>query len=285
MPFAHLRQHIVRPDFSLFREGFDTAAGSADQGDRRAQLRILGAEAFEVLLESSPFPDPDLLIWFARHYEAGNIEPTDRLLVLLTKYERKMIQSAERARFADLAGQTTIVQLKRVFQTSWFGLAGFEASDAFQIKTSVFRSRQERTFLRAVSERFPGLRALPNYPVDQIIDLNRIKARVSLEAWKSGRLLRLDTVLVTPIEGDPVAAFELDSVRHDDPEVKRRDAWKNELLVAAKIPYFRLRSESPDSTTVDEWFSLLTDEVLDKISVGERLRVRDFHPTLVPMYR
>ena len=82
-----------------------------------------------------------------------------------------------------------------------------------------------------------------------------------------------------------MVAFELDSARHDDPEVKRRDAWKNELLVAAKIPYFRLRSESPDSTTVDEWFSLLTDEVLDKISVGERLRVRDFHPTLVPMYR
>jgi hypothetical protein len=51
------------------------------------------------------------------------------------------------------------------------------------------------------------------------------------------------------------------------------------------VTHFRLRSESPDSTTVDEWFSLLTDEVLDKISVGERLRVRDFHPTLVPMYR
>ena len=121
--------------------------------------------------------------------------------------------------------------------------------------------------------------------MDQIINLNRIKSLVSEEAWRSGRLLRLDTILVTPIEGDPVAAFELDSASHDDPEVKRRDAWKNELLVAARIPYFRLRSESPDSTTVDEWFSLLTDEVLDKISVGERLRVRDFHPTLVPMYR
>ena len=237
------------------------------------------------MLESSAFPDPDLMIWFARHYEAGNIEPTDRLLVLLTKYERTMTQSAERARFAELADQTTIVQLKRVFQTSWFGLAGFEASDAFQIRTSVFRSRQERTFLRAASERFPGLRALPNYPVDQIIDLSRIKPLVSHEAWRSGKLLRLDTVLVTPIEGDPVAAFELDSAHHDDPDVKRRDAWKNELLVAARIPYFRLRSESPDSTTVDEWYSLLTDEVLDKISVGERLRVRDFHPTLVPMYR
>jgi len=112
MPFAHLRQHIVRPDFSLFREGFDSAANSADRGDGHAELRILGAEAFESLLESSPLPDPDLVTWFARHYQAGNIEPTDRLLVLLTQYERKMTQSAERARFADVAGQTTIVQLR-----------------------------------------------------------------------------------------------------------------------------------------------------------------------------
>jgi hypothetical protein len=285
MPIGKLRQHIVRPDFAQFQAEFDGIVAGVDQGVARTELRILAADAFETLLESSPSPDPDLLVWFARHYQAGNIEPTERLLLLLTRLERTVTQSEERARFADLPGHTTIVQLKRVFQTSWFGLAGFEASDAFEIKRSVFRSRQERTFLRALSERFPGLRALPNYPLDQIIDLKRIQPRVSHQAWQSGRLLRMDAVLITPIEGDPVAAFELDSCHHDDPEVRMRDERKNELLVAARIPFFRLRSESPDSTTVDEWFSLLTDEVLDKISVGERLRVRDFHPTLVPMYR
>ena len=97
--------------------------------------------------------------------------------------------------------------------------------------------------------------------------------------------MRVDSLLVTPIEGDPVAAFELDSRLHDDPEAKRRDALKDELLVAARIPYFRLRSENPEATTVDEWYGLLTDEALDKVSVGERLRVRDVHMSLVPLYR
>jgi hypothetical protein len=97
--------------------------------------------------------------------------------------------------------------------------------------------------------------------------------------------MRVDSLLVTPIEGDPVAAFELDSGLHDDPEVKKRDARKDELLVTARIPYFRLRSENPEATTADEWYSILTDEALDKVSVGERLRVRDVHTSLVPLYR
>jgi hypothetical protein len=225
------------------------------------------------------------LAWFGSQFEAGNIEPTDRLVGLLRKRQRKMEQAAARQRSTEAEGQTTIVQMKRVIQTSWFGFAGFDASDAFQIKRSVFRSNQERRFQRAVSERWPGCRALPNYPLDQFIDLNRIKSMVSHDAWYSGRLLRVDSLLVTPIEGDPVAAFELDSRVHDDPDVRRRDALKDELLVAARVPYFRLRSENPEATTVDEWFSLLTDEALDKVTVGERLRVRDFHAMLVPMYR
>lgn len=284
LELSRLRRHISRPDFQRFQKEFEAAAAGLD-GNALTSLRLLGAEAMEVLIESSPTLDNDLLIWFCRQYDAGNIEPTERLLVVLSKLQRKMEQTAERERFAGVDGQTTIVQMKRVIQTSWFGFAGFAASDAFQIKRSVFRSKQERAFQRAVSERWPGCRAFPNYPLDQFIDLERIKRMVSHDAWYSGRFMRVDSLLVTPIEGDPVAVFELDSGLHDDPEVKKRDALKNELLVAARIPYFRLRSENPEATTVDEWYSLLTDEALDKVSFGERLRVRDFHAMLVPMYR
>ena len=284
MEIAHLRRHIARPDFSSFQQEFEAAAGRLDEGSR-TPLRLLGAEALEVFLESAPTPDGEVLAWFVRQFEAGNIEPTDRLVIVLKKRQRKLEQAAARDRFAAVEGQTTVVQMKRVVQTSWFGFAGFDASDAFQIKRSVFRSTQERCFQRAVSERWPGCRALPNYPLDQFIDLDRIKSMVSHDAWYSGRLFRVDSLLVTPIEGDPVAAFELDSRLHDNPEVRKRDALKDELLVAARVPYFRLRSENPEATTVDEWFSLLTDEALDKVTVGERLRVRDVHTSLVPLYR
>jgi len=161
----------------------------------------------------------------------------------------------------------------------------FRASDAFEIRRSVFRSPQERAFAKALSLRFPGLRALPNYPLDQVVDLDRLKALVGDEAWRYGFGCRLDAVLVTPLEGDPIAAFELDSRVHDRPDAAKRDQWKNHLLSAARIPLFRLRSEDPTATGVDERYSLLTDQVLDKIDCGERNRTRDVHTTLVPLYR
>ena len=92
-------------------------------------------------------------------------------------------------------------------------------------------------------------------------------------------------MLVTPMEGDPIAGFELDSKLHTDPAVKQRDQYKNDLFSAAHIPLFRFESEDPNATGVDEWFSLLTDQVLDKVSVGERIRTRDLHETLVPIFR
>jgi hypothetical protein len=54
--------------------------------------------------------------------------------------------------------------------------------------------------------------------------------------------------------------------------------------MAARIPLLRLRSDAPMATAVDEWYSILTDEVLDKIDCGERVRVRDTHSSLVPIY-
>lgn len=280
---SRLRRHIARPNFLRFQKEFE-AAVTRQGGSPSHHLRLLGAEALEALIESSPKPDPDVLNWFFQQFRAGSIEPTERLLIVLTQLQRRTEQAAERERFAGVDGQMTIVQMKRVVQTSWFGFAGFEASDAIQIKRSVFRSQQERAFHRAVSARWPGCQVLPNYPLDQFIDLARIRRMVSHDAWYSGRLMRIDTLLVTPLEGDPIAAFEIDSRVHDEPAARKRDALKNELLVAARVPFFRLRSENPEATAADEWYSLLTDQVLDKVTVGERLRVRDTHAMLVPMY-
>ena len=137
--------------------------------------------------------------------------------------------------------------------------------------------------MNALRLRFPHLDALPNYPLDQICDLKSLRPLLGEEVWRYGLHCRLDTVLITPREGDPIAVFELDSAHHDDPDQAKRDGWRNKLLMLASIPFFRLRSEEPSATSVEEWYQLLTEEVAHKINVGDRLRNRDIYSMLVPL--
>lgn len=253
--------------------------------DDRQRLREVGTQALEAALDMPTTPDADLLHWFATHGERGLIKPTERTAELLERVDRRLRETSERERYRSLGEAATIIQTRRVIQLSWFGLSGWQSSDAFAIRQSVFRSPQERTFMRALQERFPHLQALPNYPLDQIADLSKLKPLVGDEIWRYGLTCRLDAVLVTPREGDPIAAFELDSRLHDQSERKQRDEWRNRLLSLANIPLFRLRSEDPHATTPDEWYQLLTTDVVSKINVGERMRCRDVHPMLVPLVR
>lgn len=173
-------------------------------------------------------------------------------------------------------------QIKRVIQIIDMGLGEYSTSDALGIRRSVFRSEQERTFLQALALRFPGLHAFPNYPLDQLADFDKLRALLDEETLQYGRRCRVDAVLVVPTEGDPVAAFELDSPLHDDPKQARLDRLRNRLLRAIQIPFFRLRAEQCGSVGVDEWYALLTDEVLAKIDCGRRVRIRATHSMLVP---
>jgi hypothetical protein len=277
-----LLELIRSPDFRAFREHFDHAVSGPLDTQQRQRLRSVAADAFLALLETA-HPDRDLLIWFAGHYDRGDIEPSERLAERLAKYSREITRQREARRRGELEQSANIIQTKRVIQMSWFGLAGWQSSDAFQIKTSVFRSQQERTFMTALRLRFPHLDALPNYPLDQLCDLNRLRSLVGDQIWRYGLHCRIDTVLITPREGDPVAAFELDSRMHDEPVRQQRDSWRNRLLMLANIPFFRLRSEDPNGTSAEEWYQLLTDEVAHKVNVGERLRNRDVHSMLVPL--
>lgn len=273
------------PNFKEFRRLFEEALSQPSGQADLQTLRAAAAAAFETLLDVRELPDAAAVSWFADQFERGNVASTERLETLLRRFNRKLRQREERHRHGAFDNSTTVIQTKRVVQMSWFGTAGWKSSDAFEIRRSVFRSSQERTFMRALRERFPGLLSLPNYPLDQVTDLDRLRGSVPEPAWRFGLYCKLDALLVTPIEGDPVAAFELDSRFHDSPEQRQRDQWRDLLLQSANIPLFRLRSEDPQATSVDEWYQLLTDEVLDKVSVGERLRVRDIHTSLVPLCR
>lgn len=174
-----------------------------------------------------------------------------------------------------------VLHVRRVIQTMQVFLGDGRFTDSSGICRSVFRSQQERTFLRALSLRFPGLLALPNYPLDQIVALDRV-GRMNAKTLRYGRNCRLDAVLIIPDEGDPVAVFELDSRIHDQPEATDRDTMKNALIAATGLPFFRLRVESPESMTTDEWYALLSDQILPHLDLGARIRCRKVAYNLIP---
>lgn len=252
-------------------------------------LRALGGEGLHLLL-SSEAPATllgtyaDLLLTGRIHAPVESIValhdrlPSAGLDVLARAMQR---EDRLRVREATERPQPTI-QLKRVIQIIDMSFGDYSASDALGIRRSVFRSTQERTFLQALALRFPGLHAFPNYPLDQLADFDKLGNLLDDETIQYGRRCRVDAVLVVPGEGDPVAAFELDSPLHDDPAQARRDRLRNRLFRVIRIPFFRLRAEQCSSVGVDEWYALLTDEVADKIDCGRRVRIRSAHPMLVP---
>lgn len=252
-------------------------------------LQALGGEGLHLLLNTDA--PATLLDTYAELLLAGKVHaPVETVVALHDRLPSAgldvlvhAIQQEDRLRVRKVADRSQpTIQLKRVIQIIDMSFGDYSASDALGIRRSVFRSAQERTFLQALALRFPGLHAFPNYPLDQLADFDKLGNLLDDETLQYGRRCRVDAVLVVPGEGDPVAAFELDSPLHDDPAQARRDRLRNRLFRVIQIPFFRLRAEQCSSVGVDEWYALLTDEVVEKIDCGRRIRVRSAHSMLVP---
>lgn len=167
-----------------------------------------------------------------------------------------------------------VVQLRRVVQVTSYRHAGFEASDRFSMQRTVYRSPQERAFHRAVQARYPGMFALPNYPLASVANPDLLRLAAPRRVYAYAMRCVLDVLLVTPGEGDPIAAFELDSSFHDEPEAQMRDKMKDEVLQLMRIPLFRLRVEDPTTVTSDDWYAILSDQV-GELPVPKRHRSRE----------
>lgn len=254
---------------------------------------MLGGDGLHILLQDQP--PPALLSTYAQLLLSGKIRASSEVimslheklpsegLMALAQAAARPVSYRNNASEAEPSPEQPTIQLKRVIQIIDMGFGTYSASDALGVRRSVFRSEQERTFLQALALRFPSLHAFPNYPLDQLADFDKLANLLDDETVEYGRRCRIDAVLVVPGEGDPVAAFELDSRLHDEPIAARRDRLKNRLFRVIQIPFFRLRAEHCTSIGVDEWYALLTDEVAGKIDCGRRIRNRTSHPTLVPI--
>jgi hypothetical protein len=287
---ASLRRLLTRREHQAFLDELLIAMEDSDPSSVDF-LQALGGEGLVLLLRGEP--TRVLLNAYTELLLAGSIQaPPEIVQELHERFPSPGLEAMVRAKVADearvesrqsaISPATPAIQLKRVIQIIDMGFGTYPASDADGIRRSVFRSEQERTFLQALALRFPALHAFPNYPLDQLADFEKLKNLLDDETLQFGRRCRVDAVLVVPGEGDPVAAFELDSDLHDDPAQARRDRLRNRLFRAIRIPFFRLRAEQCTSVGVDEWYALLTDEVADKIDCGRRVRIRAKHPMLVP---
>lgn len=174
------------------------------------------------------------------------------------------------------------IQLRRVVQVTTYGWAGFEASDLASIQRTVYRSPQERTFHRAVQLRYPGLFALPNYPLASAMNTDWLRRVVPRRVFAFALRSALDVLLVTPGEGDPIIGFELDSSYHDEPATRLRDRMKDEVLHLAGIPLVRLRTDGSETMTVDDWYAVLSDQV-GELPMPKRHRCREQALSFAPI--
>jgi hypothetical protein len=299
--FTALGELLAQRDYSEFLEELEAAFGNLPEQAHQALRTLAGKGLLQYVTDEGQLV-PAITARFMRLLATGFATLTDQAYEVLAQQISDLAtpRSHEGSPLSDsdaitgpsnrprkptvrLSDAATVIRLRRVVQITDYRWGTQSVSDALGLRQSVFRSVQERFFLRALSLRFPGLTALPNYPLDQIADFSKLRAILDDETIRFGKACRLDALLVIPDEGDPVAAFELDSRYHDDPAAKRRDQLKDRLLQLLGVPLFRLRAEEGNAMDTDEWYALLTDEVLSEVTCGNRIRSRRLHSALIPV--
>lgn len=176
----------------------------------------------------------------------------------------------------------SVVEVKRVAIVSTFMLETWSVADAFDFRKNLCASNQEREFLQAVRQYFPSMRAYPNLPLRNFIDIDKLEERLPVRVRNYAWAAQVDVLLCTEDE-DPVAGIELDSIHHDSEEVAERDQIKNQLFQLAGLRFVRIRPSDEKAVRAEDFYDLLRAEsdVLDKIR-PRRLRPRRAHESLVP---
>lgn len=174
------------------------------------------------------------------------------------------------------------VEMRRVAVVSAFTIGTWSAVDAFDFRKNACASQQEREFLKAVRQYFPSLRAYPNLPLRNFIDIDKLEGTVPLRTRGYAWSAQVDVLLCT-VDEDPIAGFESDSVHHDTEDARERDELKNLLFKLAGLPLVRIRADDERAVRAEDFYDLLMAEskTLDVIR-PRRMRPRRTHDMLVP---
>jgi hypothetical protein len=173
--------------------------------------------------------------------------------------------------------------MERIVICSSLKVGFLSMSDSFSFKKNLCASSQEREFRKAIRQYFPNLRAYPNLPLRNFIDLDALGGLTNEQMRRFCWSSQVDVLLCTEDE-DPVAGIELDSVHHDDVETQDRDAMKDKLFSLAGVPLVRIRSADTLNVRAEDFYDLLLtkSDALDGLR-PRQLRPRRNHETLVPV--
>lgn len=217
-----------------------------------------------------------------REIEGADAAPPERLLTFSEEPWNSRLRHRPANTSTAVTQETNVLPMRRIVMACGFSIGPIQLSDALAFKKNVCFSSQEREFLKAIRQFFPSLRAYPNVPLRNFIEIDGFIGRLSERHRSYSWAAQVDVLLCSDDE-DPVAGIELDSVHHDQEEACERDQLKDELFTIAGIPLVRIRADDTANVRAEDFYDLLMaeHEVLDKLR-PRRLRPRRTHDMLVP---
>jgi hypothetical protein len=135
----------------------------------------------------------------------------------------------------------------------------FESRDAI---TSIFNSKQERIFFKALVRSFPMYYCVPNVPISAIINFDAIKDLLDKNERNYFFKAQIDFVVFDQFSDFwPLVAIELDSEWHRQEGASVKDEMKNKILGSASLKLFRIEHRHKHKT-VEEFQSLIRETIV-----------------------
>jgi hypothetical protein len=128
----------------------------------------------------------------------------------------------------------------------------------------LFKSKQESEFFKAVVACFPNYQTYPNVAVSCLVDFDSIKSEITGQQRDYFFKSIVDCVVFDVRTYMPKYFFEIDSVYHDAPAQKEKDATKDRFFSLCGEKLYRIRS-SGGAITAKEFEDLIHDVVEKKI--------------------
>ncbi len=130
--------------------------------------------------------------------------------------------------------------------------------------TSLFKSKQEYRFYKAVREVFQSYMVFPNVGINAVVDFDSIKSNLTDEERRFYFMGLIDCVVIDQ-EKDykPIKFVELDSTTHDNEKQQKNDRMKDKIIGLAGHRLYRIRTANQEISEND-FKSLIREKIRDE---------------------
>lgn len=150
-------------------------------------------------------------------------------------------------------------------QSSRINLKINDEISAVDFTTSIFKSKQEYTFYRAVREVFQSYMVFPNVGMNAVINFDSIEDKLTSKERNFFFMGLIDFVVIDQEnEYKPIKFVELDSPHHDNEKQIENDKMKDKIIGLAGHKLFRIRGDNERKITDNEFKSLIREVIIEK---------------------